>query len=77
MKKIIISTVALVSVITLFSSCKNCKECTYSQLPGSYRVCDDGSLEYCYGGTCVADTSYNGTQQEIINSLEASGFTCN
>ncbi|MCX7744067.1 MAG: hypothetical protein N2167_05820 [Flavobacteriales bacterium] len=77
MKKLIIASVILFGVATMFTSCKNCKECTYSQLPGSYRVCGDGTLEYCYAGTCVADTSYNGTQQEIIDALEASGFTCN
>jgi hypothetical protein len=61
----------------MFSSCKNCKECTYPQLPGVYKVCADGSLEYCVGGTCVPDNDYNGSQQEIIDALESVGYTCN
>lgn len=77
MKKFFLSSVAIFAAAVMFSSCSDCKECTYQSLPGSYKVCDDGSLEYCVSGTCVPNTDYNGSQQEIIDALEAAGFTCN
>lgn len=77
MKNLFLSTVAVFAAATMFYSCKaDCKECTHPNEEATIKVCADGSVQICAMGTCIDDTSYNGTQQEMINYLESEGFTC-
>jgi hypothetical protein len=78
MKKMFTTIVAIFAVAALFTSCDAaCTECTYSAVPGTYKVCPNGTIEYCYLGTCVDDETYTGSQQEMVDALETAGYNCN